>query len=64
MCGACQGSHHYVITVRRGGGGQRNYSIAYISKTAYGMHLGPSPFDSAPGTLQDMNLSFLGEPPF
>ena len=30
------------------GAGRRNYSIAYISKTAYRMHLGPSPFDSAP----------------
>ena len=46
-----------------GGGGRRNYSIAYISKTAYRMHLGPSPFDSAPRTLQDMKLSFLGELP-
>ena len=31
--------------------GRRNYSIAHISKTAYCMHLGPSPFDSVPQTL-------------
>ena len=30
------------------GAGRRNYSIAYISTTAYRMHLGPSPLDSAP----------------
>ena len=40
-----------------------NYSMAYISKTAYRMHLGPSPFDSAPQTLRDMKLSFLVELP-
>ena len=40
--------------------GQRNYSIAYISKTASRMHLGPSPFDSAPRTLRGVKLSFLG----
>ena len=45
------------------GAGRRNYSIAYISKTAYRMHLGPSPFDSATRTLRDMKLSFLGELP-
>ena len=45
------------------GAGRRNYSIAYISKTAYRMHLGPSPFDSAPRTLRDMKLSYLGELP-
>ena len=44
-----------------GGGG--NYSIAYIAKTAHRMHLGPSPFDSAPRTLQDIKLSYLGELP-
>ena len=38
------------------GTGRRNYSIASISKTAYRMHLGPSPFDSAPRTLPDMKL--------
>ena len=43
--------------------GRRNYSTAYISKTAYRMHLGPSPFNSAPQTLRDMKLSFLGEHP-
>ena len=43
--------------------GRRNYSMAYISKTAYRMHLGPSPFDSTPQTLRDMKLSFLGELP-
>ena len=43
--------------------GRHNCSIAYISKTAYRMHLGPSPFDSAPQTLQYMKLSFLGELP-
>ena len=43
------------------GAGRRNYSIAYISKTAYRMHLGPSPFDSVPRTLRDMRLSFFGE---
>ena len=37
--------------------------LLYISKTAYSMHLGPSPFDSAPRTLRDMKLSFLGELP-
>ena len=46
-----------------GGGGGSNYSIAYISETAYCMHLGPSPFYSAPRTLQYMKLSFLGELP-
>ena len=48
-----------------GGGGGLNYSIASISKTAYRMHmhLGHSPFDSAPRTLQDMKLSFSGELP-
>ena len=40
--------------------GRRNYSIAYISKTAYRMHLGPSPFDSVPRTLRDMKLSLIG----
>ena len=45
------------------GAGRCNYSIAYISKMAYRMHLGPSPFDSAPRTLRDMKLSFLGELP-
>ena len=45
------------------GAGRRNYSIAYISKTAYRMHLGPSPFDSVPRTLRDMKLSLLGELP-
>ena len=34
--------------------------IAYIPKTAYCMHLGYSPFDSAPQTLPDMKLSFFG----
>ena len=43
------------------GAGWRNYSIAYISKTAYRMHLGPSPFDPAPQTLRDMKVSFSGE---
>ena len=46
------------------GAGRRNYSIAYISKTAYRMHLGPSPFVSAPQTLQDMKLSFWVNFPF
>ena len=46
-----------------GGGGGQLELVAYISKTAYRMHLGPSPFDSAPRTLQDMKLSFLGELP-
>ena len=45
------------------GAGRRNYSIAFISKTAYHMHLGPSPFDLAPQTLQYMKLSFLGKSP-
>ena len=54
--------HH--CPARGGGGGRgRNYVIAYISKTAYRMHLVPSPFDSAPRTLQDKTLSFLGELP-
>ena len=44
--------------------GRRNYSIAYISKTAYRMHLGPSPFDSAPRTLRDMKFSFWVNFPF
>ena len=45
------------------GAGRNNYSIAYISKTAYRMHLGPLPFNSAPQTLRDRKLSFLGELP-
>ena len=28
------------------GTGRRNYSIVYLSKTAYRIHLGPSPFDT------------------
>ena len=36
---------------RRGGGAI--YLIAVIPKTADRMHLGPSPFDSAPQTLPD-----------
>ena len=44
-----------------GGGGGGNYPNAYVSKTAYRMHLGPSPFDSEPQTLRDMRFSFLGE---
>ena len=39
--------------------GQRKYSIAYISKTASRMHLGPSSFDSVPQTLRDMIFSFF-----
>ena len=46
-----------------GAGGGHNCSIACISKTAYRMYLGPSPFDSAPQILRDMKLSFLGELP-
>ena len=42
------------------GAGRRNYSVAYISKTTCRMRFGPSPFDSAPRTLRDMKLSFLG----
>ena len=54
MCGACQGSYHCPTRGGGGGGGgRRNYSTAHISKTAYRMHLGPSPFDSAPRTLRD-----------
>ena len=34
-----------------------------ISKTAYYMHLGPSPSKSAPLTLPDMNFHFLGNFP-
>ena len=37
--------------------GQRNYLIAY------NISLGPSPFDSAPRVLRDMELLFLGELP-
>ena len=37
--------------------------LYYKSKTAYRMHLGPSPFDSAPRTLRDTKSSFLGELP-
>ena len=43
--------------------GRRNYSIAYISKTAYRMHFGPSPFDSALRVLRDKKLPFSGELP-
>ena len=49
--------HHYSVRW------WHNYSIAYISKTAYHIHLGPSPFDLAPGTLRDMKFSFLSEFP-
>ena len=48
----------------RGGGGGGNYSIADISKSAFRMHLGPSPFNSAPRTLRDMKLSFWMNFPF
>ena len=44
-------------------GAGRIVKIAYIPKTAYRMHLGPSPFESAPQTLPDTKLSFLGELP-
>ena len=50
-------------SIFRRGGGAINL-IAYIPKTAYHVHLGPAPFDSAPQTLPDMELSFLGELPF
>ena len=43
--------------------GRRNYSSFIYPKTAYRMHLRPSPFDSAPRTLRDIKLSFLGELP-
>ena len=45
------------------GGGTQLFNRLYKFKTAYHMHLGPSPFDSAPRTLQDMKLSFLSELP-
>ena len=47
-----------------GGGGRRNYLIACISKLAYRMHLGPSPFDSAPRTLPDKSYHFWVNFPF
>ena len=57
--------HH--CPARGGGGGGCNYSIAYnyIQNAADRMHLelGLSKFDSAPRTLRDMKLSFLGELP-
>ena len=61
MCGACHGSYHLnIITIWHG-------SSAIIPqiypKTAYCMHLGPSPFDSAPQTLRSMKFSFLGALP-
>ena len=34
-----------------------------VPKTAYRMHLGPSPFDSAPQTPPDTKFSVLGELP-
>ena len=47
-----------------GAGAAQLFNRLYIiSKTAYRMHLGPSPFDSAPRTLRDMKLLFLGELP-
>ena len=54
-------SHHQIITFPAWE--LRSYSIAYtgISETAYGTHLGPSPFEAAPQVLWDMKFSFLGE---
>ena len=62
MRGACHGSYHQnVITVLQV---RHNYPIACKSKTTYCMHLGPSPFDSAPRTLLDTKFHFLVNFPF
>ena len=46
-----------------GAGVTQLFNGLYIQNGLSHMHLGPSPFDSAPQTLRDMKLSFLGELP-